>query len=77
MKGEARMKRFDLGLWMFVGTFIGGLVAIMVYLGSVRFLYSYGFGNPPWVDDLIVAIGLVFFVFLMVSLVLMYGGDEK
>ena len=74
------MKRFNLGMWMFIGSLALGLALILAYITlllQTGMLYVYGYGNPPWLDSFFVSIGPIAATFLLLSLVLMYGWDDK
>ena len=69
------MNRFELGMWLFVGSIAAGMTAIgAVIIGqSMGLLYVYGYGNPGWFDFAVTTVGLSAFVSMMTGLVLMYS----
>ena len=74
------MKRFELGVWLFLGSLALGLALILAYITLLLHtgvLYVYGYGNPPWLDFFFVSIGPIAATFLLLGLVLMYGWDDK
>ena len=72
------MKRFELGMWLFIGAFTLGLALMFLVVSglSMGLLYVYGRGNPVWFDELTLVTSFVLVLSMFASLWLMYGGDD-
>ena len=74
------MNRFSLGASLFVGSFVGGMAWLVTLLLSkeydVGLVYYTVWKQPDKFGWVIPLSSLMFFATMMVSLWLMYGGDD-